>query len=184
MLTKISIAILALAATSAFARTTKPPHNGGSNSQSAILDTCFSPKGDCDAKLVAFLDQATESIDMAIYDLTLPSVATSIQNAQQRGVKVRIVADRKSAATKMSKIKSLQGNGIDIKLWSGLTSDNQGLMHNKFTVVDGRLLETGSYNYSTSATHRNAENQIYINDADTVSKYSADFEDLWSQLDN
>lgn len=182
MLTQISIAILALATSSAFARTTKPPVHTGP--QNVILDTCFSPNEGCDDKLVAFLNQATESIDMAIYDLTLPSVEKSVEDAQARGVKVRIVADRRSSSTRMSLISAMKNNGINIKLWSGATAANQGLMHNKFTVVDGRLLETGSYNYSTSATHRNAENQIYINDADTVAKYLANFEQLWSQLDN
>jgi phosphatidylserine/phosphatidylglycerophosphate/cardiolipin synthase-like enzyme len=184
MLTQISIAILALATSSAFARTTNPPVHKGDSPQNVILDTCFSPNEGCDDKLVAFLNQATESIDMAIYDLTLPSVAKSIEDAQARGVKVRIVADRRSSSTKMSQITAMKSNGIDIKLWGGATPGTPGLMHNKFTVIDGHLLETGSYNYSSSATHRNAENQIYINDADTVAKYMTHFEQLWSQLSN
>lgn len=37
-----------------------------------------------------------------------------------------------------------------------------GLAHNKVIIFDNRLLLTGSYNFSKSADHRNAENLLFI----------------------
>ena len=43
-------------------------------------------------------------------------------------------------------------------------------MHNKFMVVDGDAVQTGSFNYTTSAATRNAENVLVVQDSPELAK--------------
>lgn len=55
-------------------------------------------------------------------------------------------------------------------------------MHNKFMIIDGHSIETGSFNYTQSATYRNAENVIYLrNRPDIAERYTQEFNRLWSE---
>jgi cardiolipin hydrolase len=53
-------------------------------------------------------------------------------------------------------------------------------MHHKFTLVDGKRLETGSFNYTNHAARANQENQIYLGDRNLVAQFHARFEDSWN----
>ncbi|MEM1033712.1 MAG: phospholipase D-like domain-containing protein, partial [Myxococcota bacterium] len=55
-------------------------------------------------------------------------------------------------------------------------------MHNKFLLIDGDELWTGSYNLSDNAEHNTFENMIVLRGlphADTISAYATRFLDLW-----
>lgn len=64
-------------------------------------------------------------------------------------------------------------------------NDKYAIMHNKFMIVDGRSVETGSFNYTQSAASRNAENVIYLrNRLDIAEKYAREFNRLWSEAED
>lgn len=136
---------------------------------------CFSPGGGCDVKLTSFATSAKATLDIAIYSLTLPNLAQAIQAKAAAGVKVRIVVDKTEAKAATSLVGALFKAGVPVKF-----GNVTGLMHNKFMIVDSRMLETGSFNYSTAATSSNAENQIYLDNVDVVKAYQEDFEKLWA----
>lgn len=146
-----------------------------------ICDSCFSPRGSCDAKLVSFIDSAKDTLEIAIYNLTMEEIADAITRAKTRGVHVRLIADYKLSLHYSSLIGQLRKKGIPVKTWNG-ENDEEGIMHHKFSIVDGRVLQTGSYNYSFMATARNAENQLYIGDQPTVARYRGEFDRLWNEL--
>ena len=52
-------------------------------------------------------------------------------------------------------------------------------MHNKFAIIDNRILLTGSYNWTFSANHRNDENLMVIDDPEIIARYQNQFEKLW-----
>jgi len=55
-------------------------------------------------------------------------------------------------------------------------------MHNKFMVVDGDAVQTGSFNYTTSAATRNAENVLVVQDSPELAKaYQSEFKRLWNE---
>ncbi|WP_413291115.1 phospholipase D-like domain-containing protein [Bdellovibrio sp. HCB337] len=138
------------------------------------MQTCFSPGENCDKVIVDYIKSATKSIDMAIYSLALDDIHKALLEAKQKGVKIRIVADEEQASGDYSEIPEMISKGFSVRFGS-----QKGSMHNKFTIVDGKWVETGSYNYSYSASSLNAENQIYLNDPKAVSRFIADFENLW-----
>jgi phosphatidylserine/phosphatidylglycerophosphate/cardiolipin synthase-like enzyme len=93
-----------------------------------------------------------------------------------RGVAIRIIADSSSADGQGSEIATLEGLGFNLKRMSDLSG---GIMHNKFMIIDGKVLFTGSYNWSASAENYNFENALFLTGAATIQKYQAEFEKIW-----
>lgn len=141
------------------------------------LEVCFSPEEPCDVKLIKFFRQAKTSLDIAIFDLTMDQAAHQILEASKK-IRVRIVADRRQAHEQHSLIPLLIKAGVPLRY-----GHQRGIMHNKFTIVDGKMLETGSFNYTHHARKHNNENQIYIYNPVVVKKYTNRFEKLWSESD-
>jgi phosphatidylserine/phosphatidylglycerophosphate/cardiolipin synthase-like enzyme len=55
-------------------------------------------------------------------------------------------------------------------------------MHNKFLVIDGQTVETGSFNYTKAAAGKNAENAIVIRGVPSVVQaYAAEWTRLWDE---
>ena len=52
-------------------------------------------------------------------------------------------------------------------------------MHNKFMIVDQKILFTGSYNWSANAEDNSFENAVFIEGDDVIQKFLSDFERLW-----
>jgi phosphatidylserine/phosphatidylglycerophosphate/cardiolipin synthase-like enzyme len=112
---------------------------------------------------------------MAIYSLALSEIHDALIEAKAKGVVIRIVADQSQSEGQTSKVPKIIQQGFDLRF-----GNQKGVMHNKFTIVDGVWLETGSYNYSYSASKMNAENQIYLNDLDVLKRYQEEFNGLWT----
>lgn len=53
-------------------------------------------------------------------------------------------------------------------------------MHDKFAVVDGATVETGSFNFTASAENHNGENVPVLHDAGVAQRYGQEWERLWS----
>ena len=67
--------------------------------------------------------------------------------------------------------------GVDVK-----GDARYPIMHDKFIVVDGKHVETGSFNYSFAAAERNAENAIVMwNNADMATRYAMEFDRLFAE---
>jgi len=163
--------LVGLSATQAIADTTNNTTNGKRN-----FDVCFSPGQNCDQKLINLINYSKKTLDIAIYSITLPGIVGAIESAANRGVAVRMVVDDMQARGNHSLVQDLIDKKIPLKI--GAVS---GIMHDKYTLVDGALLETGSFNYTSNATGANAENQIYLQDSRVIAAYQANFEDLWSK---
>jgi len=143
----------------------------------AFADTqvFFTPGEDCRTNLVALINRAQKTLDIAVYSLTDKTLSEALEEAHARGVKVRILTDRSQAQNKNAKIYSLYAAGVPIKVHSV-----HRLEHNKFVVIDGKYVETGSYNWTNSAADSNSENCLFMwNDPDTVGAYQARFDELW-----
>ena len=119
----------------------------------------FSPKGGCTQAIVDQLSQARRSVDIAIYSLSSEDIAREIVRLKNKKVNIRILSDRAQSAQKASKTKDLKAQGVDVRLYTG-----GGLMHNKFAVIDRKVLITGSFNWTQNAEEDNAENLLILED--------------------
>jgi len=138
-------------------------------------EVCFSPDEPCDTKLWKFIQSAQKSLDVAVYDITHEKIVHEILVASKK-MPVRIVVDRRQSKGQHSLVGLLVKGGANVKL-----GKQRGIMHHKFTIVDGKRLETGSFNYSVGAYKKNQENQIYLDDAEIVQRYQNQFEKMWRE---
>ncbi len=137
-------------------------------------EVCFSPDEPCDLKLIQLVKSAKESVDIAVYDINRDQLVHELILASKR-IQVRVVADKRQAKGNHSLVPLMIKAGVPLKF-----GHQRGIMHNKFTIVDGRMIETGSFNYTNHATEANNENQIYLSTPNIVSLYKKRFDVLWS----
>jgi phosphatidylserine/phosphatidylglycerophosphate/cardiolipin synthase-like enzyme len=55
-------------------------------------------------------------------------------------------------------------------------------MHHKFGIIDSRIVFTGSFNWTYTATKHNQENLLITTNVDIVGQYSEQFEELWKEM--
>ncbi len=97
-------------------------------------------------------------------------------NAHQRGVDVKVVLDKRQNSTR-SLLSFLQENGIPTRI-----NGHYAIMHNKFMIIDGNVLELGSFNYTKAAEEKNAENVIVMhNTPQVIEDYTRQWEKLWNE---
>ncbi|CAE7331077.1 unnamed protein product [Symbiodinium sp. KB8] len=135
----------------------------------------FFPSPGAHARLLRLLRRAVTSLDIAVFSITDNAIADAIAAAAGRGVAVRLISDDEQAKSRGSDILRLAASGIPTRLDASPTYH----MHHKFAVVDGRLLATGSYNWTQQAHHGNAENVLVVRDPMAVREYQAAFDALW-----
>ncbi|HDL7537419.1 TPA: phospholipase D family protein [Yersinia enterocolitica] len=139
----------------------------------------FSPNGDALNIVLYGIEGAQASIDVAAYSFTSKPIAVALIEAKNRGVKVRVVADMKANQDKYTAVNFLANQGVAVRL-----NNRYAIMHNKYMVVDGHNVQTGSFNYTSSAAKRNAENVILLKNAPATAKtYQQDFERLYAEAD-
>ena len=136
--------------------------------------TCFSPQTKCDDKLVQLIRSASRTLEIAVFDITNDSITNSIID-QSKHINVRVIVDRRQSKGRSSTVSALVQAGVDVRLGS-----QRGIMHNKFTIADLAVMETGSYNYTNNATKNNNENQIYLTSQTLIADYETYFNDMWS----
>lgn len=131
--------------------------------------TCFSPGNECTNQIAALIDQAKHSIKMATYSFTSWPIARALLRANRRGVAITIVCDR-SLFKDRSVIQALMKRNIPV--W---VDESVNIAHNKYCVIDERIVETGSFNYTVSANRYNAENVLIIDDPKLARVYLDNF---------
>jgi phosphatidylserine/phosphatidylglycerophosphate/cardiolipin synthase-like enzyme len=133
------------------------------------------------------IGQGQKEILVAVYAFTSEELAWALIKARQRGVKVQVVLDREfDANNENSKGAFLEQQGIEVKRASGLEraarERGAGLMHQKFAVIDRKVVLTGSYNWTVSADSINDENLLIFRDAGPLAEdYRKEFMRLWQK---
>jgi mitochondrial cardiolipin hydrolase len=152
-----------------------------------VVQACFSPQTKCSVHILREIDQAKKELLVAVYAFTHDELANALVRAKKRGVTVQVVIDREfDAVNERSKGKYFETQKIPLRRLSGLRSatfdKDSGLMHQKFAVIDRRVLFTGSYNWTHSADSSNDENLLFFRDAGPLAEeYRKAFLNLWER---
>lgn len=136
----------------------------------------FSPNGGCTAAIVQEISHAQKSIDVMMYAFTSRPIVQEMVKAKTRGVAIRVLLDKGQETQKYAKGRYFTNKGIEVRYDTGA-----GLMHNKVGIIDGRLVFTGSFNWTAQAEARNAENLLLIDDLTLIKQYQERFESLWTK---
>ncbi len=127
------------------------PEDNGSNVMNRLIET---------------VSAATESIDILIFSFTDSSLARTLLEQAKAGVTVRVLMDGTQGASQYSQFNYLRKHGIDTAMES-----TPYLLHHKMTIVDKKVVTTGSFNFSKSANTSNDENMIIIHSEDLATQY-------------
>jgi phosphatidylserine/phosphatidylglycerophosphate/cardiolipin synthase-like enzyme len=128
--------------------------------------------GGVDGPLVQAIDNTTLSIDLAMYSISLDNVAAALIRAYDRGVRVRIVMESDNLDRRVP--QKLMAAGIAIK-----GDRREGLMHNKFMVLDNSIVWTGSLNYTDTGVYEDNNALIRIDSDEMAADYTSEFEEMY-----
>lgn len=142
-----------------------------------------------DDTLIAYINRAKQSIDIAIYSFNddgLSNISGALNSAASRGVNVRIIYCGTTANLGIdnlnASIHKLQAPGTNNSSYP--TRD--GIMHNKFMVIDANssnandpIVWTGSFNWTSDNMNTDANNLIIIQDKSLAITYQTEFQEMW-----
>lgn len=141
------------------------------------VDVAFSPKQGATKLIINTIKNSEKSIFVAAYSFTSKPIADALVEAYQNGIDVKIVLDKSQRTAKYSAFLEVKNLGIPIRI-----NSKYAIMHNKFMIVDGKILQTGSFNYSQAAENNNAENVLIISDnTKVVKQYTQKWLELWNE---
>ena len=141
----------------------------------AKTEVYFSLSDNPQKEIIKNINQAEAFINIAMYIFTDREIALPLIKARERGVKVRLYLDKEQVEYQYSQSRFLVQGGIKARI-----SSNKYIMHNKFAIIDNRILLTGSYNWTFSANNRNDENLMVIDDPEIISIFQNQFVNLWT----
>lgn len=134
--------------------------------------TAANPRG-IDKHLIALIASAQAQILAAIYDLELQRVADALIERHQAGVTVALVSD--SHYADRDAMTSVQAAGIPV-----VFDERRPFMHNKFFVVDGEFVWTGSMNITTNGVFRNNNNAVLIGSRHLAYNFGVEFAEMFN----
>jgi phosphatidylserine/phosphatidylglycerophosphate/cardiolipin synthase-like enzyme len=128
--------------------------------------------GGLDGPLVEAIDAARLSIDVAAYSISLNSVRNALLRAHDRGVTVRVVME--TGNMDRSDPQIMIEAGIPI-----IGDNRNGLMHDKFIVLDRSEVWLGSMNFTDSGTYEDNNNLMSIQSSKIAENYIKEFEEMF-----
>lgn len=128
-----------------------------------VVETYFTPKDDIVALVVGLIDGTQGTLDVAAYTFSHRDIAAAIIRAHERGVKIRFVMDYTQSRNITCRAIDLIEAGIEVR-----TRRRRGFQHNKYLIIDGSVVLTGSFNFAPSAQAYNAENVLVIRHAPQI----------------
>jgi len=137
------------------------------------ISVYFSPPTDLNEKLSQLIDTAKVTVDGAFYSLRSPRVAQALLRASIRGVRVRLILDDDQRFREYSAYPRLKNFSL-VKT----DADNRSLMHNKFCIVDGQWVWTGSYNPNLGAIYENND-VVLVQSRELAARYRKKFAQFW-----
>jgi phosphatidylserine/phosphatidylglycerophosphate/cardiolipin synthase-like enzyme len=143
------------------------------------LEVYFSPDDGVADQLAALIRTAQKNIMFMAFSFTSDEIADAMLERSGAGVTV-------SGIFEESQVESNQGDeysrmrraGLDVHL-----DGNTRNMHHKVIIIDGKIVITGSYNYSANAEQSNDENVLVIHNPEVAALYLEEFNRVMSQTD-
>lgn len=141
------------------------------------LDVVFSPWDDVESIIVDAVGKARRQILVQAYIFTSKPLTAALIASARRGVDVRLLVDAgQLSKTGRDRIADMQKAGIEVREETKYKN-----AHNKVIVIDAKNADatviTGSYNFTWTAQHKNAENLLIARkNPNLAAAYAANWE--------
>lgn len=131
---------------------------------------------ECETVVVESLAEARTSVKVAAYAFTRSRIARAMVEARERGVDIQVKMDSQQAEYPLAvrTIEWLRSKGIPVTLIT--MSGDYAAMHNKFIVIDEKVVLTGSFNFTTTAVTANWENMLRVDSPEIAARFLAYWE--------
>jgi len=126
------------------------------------IDVYFCSESNCSNIIANEITQSQNFVHCAFYDLNLNDVENALEDKSQMA-EVKLVTDNDNPST----------------LQFSKTDNRNGLMHNKFCVLDGKKVITGSFNPTTGSL--DDENNLLVIES---KKLAQNYEDEFAEFEN
>ena len=123
-----------------------------------------------------YIDMANHTLDVAIYNHSDNLITTAINDAHERGVRVRYITCESTTTTALGSLN----NGIQTLE----RPETMGIMHNKFIVIDADIVDSswvisGSTNWTSSQIFDDPNHIIMVQDQSVARTYELEFNEMW-----
>lgn len=136
----------------------------------------FAPEDDAMDYVLPLIKQAKDSVHFMTFAFTHDDMGEELVRQSRRGVDVKGVFESRNATSEHSEIHRLYCNGIDVR-----KDGNPATMHHKVFIIDGKIVVTGSYNFSNNSENTNDENLVFVSNYDIAETYQEEFEKVWAE---
>ena len=132
----------------------------------------FSGEGSIGRGLAQALGQAKERVTLALFAFDNMRLADELAKLARNGVLVRLKVDASKDRKKKTGmvIDFLKAAGVKVQVVAPERKN-----HNKFAVIDGKRVITGSYNWTLKA-EQNWENLLFLDCPELAEKYEQEWE--------
>ena len=138
----------------------------------------FSPQGGTSKEIARLVKAAKKEIVVAVYAFSSKYLGQALSAALKRGVNIRVLLDADNARKAYSLDEWLAGEGFEVRL----IEIKRGSLHHKFMLIDGKILITGSYNFTNESEFRNYEAAIFTNHKGLIQAFATEFKRLWLSI--
>jgi len=102
---------------------------------------------------------------------------------QQRGCKIRVITDVSREDNENDIIPQLKAKGIKVRERALNKKDKYTpKMHNKFVIIDDKMVIHGSANWTVAAFLHNSEAMTISYEPNLINSFRAYFEKQWTEL--
>ena len=129
-----------------------------------------------DGPLVNAIDALRDTLDIAAFELNSDRIYEAILAAHERGIQVRVVADDAHGLEdpRDDHLRRLRAAGVAV-----VDDGRTALMHNKFMILDGKAVWSGSWNFTRNGTYRNNNNVFVMDSRRAAAAFQAEFDEMF-----
>ncbi len=158
--------------------------------------------GGLDETLAEAIRGARQTVDVAVFELNAQPIADALLNRHRAGVRVRIVTDNDHGldVALYEQYRVASGDEkedlrlefeedpddtlLDELYEAGIPIVDDGrsaLMHNKFVIIDGAEVWTGSMNLTVNGAYRNNNNLLRLQSVRIAENYQTEFNEMFER---
>lgn len=150
--------------------------NASVDTSVATIENAQQSGGYTNDTIKSYIDKAQHTLDIAIYNHSDNMIANAINDAYDRGVRVRYITCESTATTALD---NLNDNIPFLE-----RPEENGIMHNKFVIIDADVADscwviTGSTNWTANQLFDDPNNMVMIQDQSVARAYVMEFEEMW-----
>ena len=128
-----------------------------------------------DDLLVQMIDGSNATIDFSVMGFTRRPIIEALERAYHRGVSLRFVGNGRHLGHGGGGYAAMDALGVPM-----VVGNMYHIMHNKFFIVDGRYVVTGTGNITSTGFERNDNNWVLIDSPQVAQDFTNEFEQLFS----